>query len=80
MAYQETTRSIPTARGIRRYRDDRLLRSAAVIFLVGFLLHNGDHARRGLAVLTPEVIWAGTAGAILSMAAIALVLLARIRP
>jgi hypothetical protein len=75
MARQETARATTTASGIRRYRDERLLRSAAVIFLVGFLLHNGDHSRRGLAVLTPEVIWAGTAGAILSLTAIAIVLI-----
>lgn len=39
---------------------DRLLHRAALFFLFGFAVHNADHARRGLHVVTDEVIWAGT--------------------
>jgi hypothetical protein len=73
MAYHDTLGTGTTARWIRRHRGDRLLRSAALVFFVGFLVHNADHSRRGLAVLTPEVIAAGTAGAILSLGALALI-------
>jgi hypothetical protein len=47
---------------------------AAVVFLGGFALHNADHLRRGLDVLTPAVLWAGTLSGIISLAAIALAL------
>jgi hypothetical protein len=53
---------------------DRALRAAAPLFAAGFLLHNGDHLRRGLGVLTPQVFWAGAVGAAVALAAIALVL------
>jgi hypothetical protein len=52
----------------------RALRLATLLFAAGFLLHNGDHLRRGLDALTPEVFWAGTAGAVVSLVAIGLVL------
>src|SRR2546423_594416 len=52
----------------------RTLRGATLLYGAGFLVHNGDHARRGIAVLTPQVMWAGTAGAVLSVIAVALVL------
>ena len=51
------------------------MRSAALLFLAGFLLHNADHLRRGLDVLTPEVVWAGTASGVISLAAIGLAVL-----
>ena len=50
------------------------LRVAALVFLAGFLLHNGDHLRRGTDVLTWAVLWAGTVSGIVSLAAIALAL------
>jgi hypothetical protein len=50
------------------------LRYAALLFALGFLAHNGDHTRRGVGTLTPEVFWAGMAGAVVSVATIALVL------
>ena len=55
-------------------RGDAALRYAAVLLLVGFLFHNGDHVRRGFDVITPQVMWLGTAGAVLTVAAVTLVL------
>jgi len=55
-------------------RADRVLRHAAILFLIGFLIHNGDHLRRGVDVLTPEVLWAGSVSGVLALAAIALAL------
>src|SRR5262245_32628984 len=56
-------------------RADRVLRHAAILFLIGFLIHNGDHLRRGVDVLTPEVLWAGSVSGVLALAAIALALM-----
>jgi hypothetical protein len=54
--------------------DDRILRYAAVFFLVGFAIHNGDHIRRGTSSVTPELFVAGNIAAIVSITAIVLVL------
>jgi hypothetical protein len=51
-----------------------VLRYAALAFLAGFLVHNADHFRRGLSVLTPEVLWAGSVSGIVTLAAIGLTL------
>jgi hypothetical protein len=32
-------------------RDQSVLRGAALVFLAGFALHNGDHPRRGTSVI-----------------------------
>jgi hypothetical protein len=53
----------------------QVLRYAALLFLVGFVLHTADHFRRGLGVLTPEVFWAGIASSVLALAAITLALI-----
>lgn len=50
------------------------LPNAALVLLAGFLLHNVDHFRRGLDVLTPEVLWAGSFGGLITLAAIGLAL------
>lgn len=55
-------------------RADRVLRYAALVYTAGFLAHNGDHVRRGLDVLTPEVFWAGTVSGMVAVAAITLAL------
>ena len=52
----------------------RTLRNGALLLLAAFLLHNGDHLRRGIGVLTPEVFWAGTVTGLMTLAAIVLVL------
>ena len=52
---------------------DRLtLRGAAWLLIGGFVLHNADHARRGLDVVDEGIVWAGTL--LLVLAAIALTL------
>jgi hypothetical protein len=56
-----------------RDRDLDLLRGAAVAFVAGFLLHNADHARRGIDAVTDEVIWGGTAVAVLAAVTLTLV-------
>src|SRR5207302_6336020 len=50
------------------------LRLAALLFLGGFLLHNADHFRRGLQVLTPEVLRAGTISGAVALVAIGMTL------
>jgi hypothetical protein len=52
---------------------DRLLHRAALFFLFGFAVHNADHARRSLDVVTEQVIWAGTAVSMLTAVAVTLV-------
>jgi hypothetical protein len=52
----------------------RLLRYAALVYAVGFLLHTADHLRRGLDVLTPEVFWAGNVTGVVAVAAISMAL------
>ena len=49
------------------------LRGAAIVFTGGFLLHNADHARRGMDVVTDHVVWAGTLVAIVAAVTLTLV-------
>lgn len=56
-----------------RLNDRPLLRTAGTVFLAGFLLHNVDHARRGLGEITEHVIWSGTIVAVLSAVVLTLV-------
>ena len=55
-------------------RANRVLKYAALLYAAGFLLHNADHVRRGLDVLTPEVLGAGSASGVVAVGAIALAL------
>jgi hypothetical protein len=50
------------------------LRWAAWVFLAGWILHNADHLRRGLAVLTPGILWLGSVSGIVSLVVIGLAL------
>src|SRR5436853_619929 len=59
---------------LRQDRDDRILRFAAVFFLIGFAVHNADHIRRGASSVTPELFVAGNLAAVISIATIVLVL------
>jgi hypothetical protein len=60
---------------LRRHLDpSRVLASAALLFLVGFVLHTADHFRRGIDAITREVLWSGTASSILAITAIVLAL------
>ena len=49
------------------------LKAAAAVFVAGFVLHNADHARRGIDAVTDHVVWAGTAVAIVAAVVITLV-------
>jgi hypothetical protein len=40
--------------------DHHPLRAAGLLFAAGFVVHNADHARRGLDVITDHVVWGGT--------------------
>ena len=64
--------------GERLDRDDRLLRVTGLVFAVGLLLHNADHARRGLAGVPEAVVWGGTV--ILVLAAMSLTLVFTLHP
>ena len=60
---------------VRIHASTPALRYPALLFLAGFLAHNADHLRRGLAVLTPEVLWIGSLSGVITLAAIGLTLL-----
>ena len=60
---------------VRLHASTPALRYPALLFLAGFLAHNADHLRRGLAVLTPEVLWIGSLSGVITLAAIGLTLL-----
>ena len=49
------------------------LRNAGFVFVAGFLLHNADHARRGIDAVTDHVIWAGTTVAVVAAVVLTLV-------
>ena len=51
----------------------RSLRTASVLFLAGFVLHNADHARRGLSAIHDEVVWSGTFVAVVAAVTLTLV-------
>lgn len=53
---------------------DTLLRTAAVVFATGLVLHTADHFRRGTDILTNHVLAAGTLSTIASLVVLALVL------
>ena len=42
------------------------LRAASLVFFGSWLVHTGDHMRRGLSILEDGVVWAGTAAAMLA--------------
>lgn len=56
-------------------RSDRALETAAAVYFVGFMFHNGDHLRRGFDVVTRHVFWGGMAVGLASAFALALVVL-----
>ena len=51
----------------------RWLRYAAAFYALAWAVHNGDHVRRGLGVVTPEVAVLGATVAVLQLAAVAAV-------
>lgn len=50
------------------------LRTTAIVFVIAVLLHNGDHFRRGGDSVSALVFWLGSAGMILEVGVVALVL------
>jgi hypothetical protein len=59
------------------HRAARLLRYAAAFYLVAWMVHTGDHLRRGTDVVTVQVNVAGTSAAVAQVFAIAAVLAGR---
>jgi hypothetical protein len=54
-------------------RSARLLRYSAALYFVAWLVHSGDHLRRGFGVESTELIVLGTVVAVLQLVAIGLV-------
>lgn len=52
---------------------ERALRYGALLYAVGFVVHNADHWRRGFDVLTRHVLWAGTFSTVLAVVTLTLV-------
>jgi hypothetical protein len=53
--------------------DHRPLRRAGLLFAAGFVVHNADHARRGLDAISDQVVWGGTVVAVLAAVVLTLV-------
>ncbi|MEQ1787513.1 MAG: hypothetical protein ABL966_10695 [Acidimicrobiales bacterium] len=53
--------------------DHPALRRAAVVFALGFLVHNADHVRRHLGDISEHVVWAGTVVAMVGAAVLTLI-------
>lgn len=54
--------------------DDRILRSTGAFFLAAVLVHGLDHLRRGIDVMTTQVLVGGTVQFVLALVAVTLVL------
>ena len=52
---------------------ERSLRAATLLFVAGFLVHNADHARRGIDAVTDHVVWGGTTVAMVAAVVVTLV-------
>ena len=55
-------------------REMRWLKYSALIYAFGLALHTADHFRRGLDVITPEVLWLGNISTVIGLASVVLVL------
>jgi len=53
----------------------RWLKYCALFYALGLALHTADHLRRGLGVLTPQVIWAGNVSTAIGITVAILVIL-----
>jgi len=53
---------------------DNRLQTAAVLLVAGFIVHNADHARRGLDSVTESLVWAGTLLMVLATVVVTLIL------
>ena len=54
---------------------DRWLKYAALLYALGLALHTADHLRRGLDVVTAQVLWAGNLSTLVGIATVAAVVL-----
>jgi hypothetical protein len=54
--------------------DERRLRLAAALFVVAYLIHAGDHLRRGISTITWQVFWAGNLQGVLGLVTVVLIL------
>lgn len=52
---------------------DRILIAATMAYAAGFVIHNADHARRGVDASPQPVVWAGTLVAMLTAVIVTLV-------
>lgn len=50
------------------------LQTSALLLVAAFVLHNGDHARRGISVVTESLVWAGTLTMTLAAVIVTLIL------
>ena len=62
------------SRGLGTLPAEQIFRYAAVGYAAGLVVHTADHLRRGLDVVTPEVLWSGNVTGVVAMVAIALAL------
>ena len=53
--------------------DQTILRWAAVVFAGGLVIHNLDHARRGLSEISEHVVWGGTIVAMVAAVVLTLI-------
>lgn len=58
---------------------NRGLRLAAIAYVIGFIAHTADHARRGLSASPEPVIWIGTAGSMLAAVIVTLIVTGHFR-
>ncbi len=71
----ETIHQLPGASWCAERRGAALLRAAALFYAAGWLVHTGDHLRRGFGVETTQVLLLGSLASLLQVAAIAAVFL-----
>ena len=55
--------------------DHPVLRYCALLYALGLALHTADHLRRGLDVVTPQVLWVGNISTALGITVAVLVIL-----
>jgi hypothetical protein len=58
----------------RDLRLHRMLSYAACCFAAALVMHGADHLRRGISVVTPEVLWGGSLLSAIGLATVLLVL------
>ena len=76
---QDLRKSSPQPRRAAEWTSDRIgarvLEYAAILYAIAWVVHTGDHLRRGFGAVTTEVAVLGSVAAVLQLAVVALVLL-----